>query len=367
MKLLGGIHLFDTIHGKIDSASSRIRGKWLMKYWPELEEYIWGKKYDFVIYQKVYMYKHAELYNGIKILDIVDPDWFTGESIKRMAMCVDAITVSSENLKKFVEGITDKPVIHIPDRHDLEYFKEKKIHKGRAKEVVWYGYGHNAYVIKSVKESLLRFGLNLSIISDIPINVFTNDDRTDCKERWTKWNVDTVNKEIIKSDIVIMPGSTHPLFKYKSNNKTINAYLLNMPVATCIDDLARFLDEEERKKETDKNYELAIDNYDIKQSVEEYKSLIERLKIDKFIGSIKWVFAKTMPSIPHEYIVIEDYPDQKNEIEYFLNKIKNEGYVSRFFGKEYQYLKIDGYKYWVIGNIINRTKYDLPFCIKGNK
>lgn len=77
---------------------------------------------------------------------------------------------------------------------------------------------------------------------------------------------------------------------------------------------------------------------------------------DELLNSLKWRFAKTMPEIPHEYIVIEDYPEKAKEITAFINSIEKNGYIKQFYGKEYKYLDINNYKYWVMGNIINRTK-----------
>lgn len=81
----------------------------------------------------------------------------------------------------------------------------------------------------------------------------------------------------------------------------------------------------------------------------------EKNKINKFINSVKWQFAKSMPEIPHEYIVTNDYPEKSNEINQFIKEIKNNGYTKTFYNKEYKYLEINGYKYWAIENIINRT------------
>lgn len=76
----------------------------------------------------------------------------------------------------------------------------------------------------------------------------------------------------------------------------------------------------------------------------------------KLIDSVKWTYAKTMPGIPHEYIVTDHYPEKSDEIEKFIEQIQQNGYAKAFYGKEYKYLEIDGYKYWVIENIINRAK-----------
>ena len=53
--------------------SSRIRARWLWKYWNELEEFQIGKRYDFIIFQKSYWKRMLENFKGIKIFDLCDP------------------------------------------------------------------------------------------------------------------------------------------------------------------------------------------------------------------------------------------------------------------------------------------------------
>ena len=77
---------------------------------------------------------------------------------------------------------------------------------------------------------------------------------------------------------------------------------------------------------------------------------------EKLLSTLKWTFAKTMPDIPHEYIVIEDYPEKSVEIKEFIDTIAKSGYAKAFYNKEYKYLDLYGYKYWAIDNILNRSK-----------
>ncbi len=276
----GGILLYKDIHNRPDTASSRIRGTWLINYWPELEELHYGRKYSFVIFQKVYETKFAKIFPGIKILDICDPDYTDCKiAFMEMVELCDAVTVSTLYLQQAIQGWTKKPVIVIPDRHDLEFFKEKKIHRKKAKEVCWYGYSHNVASLKSIKDLLIDYNIRLSIISEEP--VILSDDIKPVEERYTKWELETVNKEIVKSDFVVMPGSRDPNSRFKSDNKTVNAWLLRMPVATCVEEFERFLDPTERQKEADKRYKFAVENYDVKQSVKEMQDLINKLKKEK--------------------------------------------------------------------------------------
>lgn len=84
--------------------------------------------------------------------------------------------------------------------------------------------------------------------------------------------------------------------------------------------------------------------------------------VKTFLNSLKWVEAKTMKNIPHEYSVLYwNYSNKKYFIE-FAKLIQSEGYEEEFYGKKYKYINVDGYKYWTMDfpientNLINRAK-----------
>jgi len=279
------IILHESVHGKRDLASSRIRGRWLIKYWPEAEEYVTGKKYDVLIFQKSYLVELAKMFDGIKIFDICDPDWVNNELAIEMIEECDAVTCSSPALYEYLKKIIKKPVYYIPDRLDLEYIgRRKKVHRGQAKEVVWFGYSHNSHTLKSAVYALKRYGLKLSIISENMTTITAyagSPEERRIPERWTKWNLNTFCDEALKSDICIMPGSLRANDRFKSNNKTILAQALGLPVATNADDLKRFLDPKARQEEADKRYKEVRELYDIRLSVKQLQKIIEDIKCKK--------------------------------------------------------------------------------------
>lgn len=277
-----GVILHESVHGKQDLASSRIRGKWIIKYWSEAEEYVNGKKYDVIIYQKSYLVEMAKAFDGIKIFDLCDPDWVNQELVMEMIEECDAVTCSSPGLTDYLKTITKKPVYYIPDRIDMEYVgRRKKVHRGQAKEVVWFGYSHNSHVLKSAIYALKRYKLKLSLITEQMTTITAYADKKDERripERWTKWNLDTFCDEVLKSDICIMPGSLRPNDRFKSNNKTILAQALGLPVANTADDLKRLLDPKKRQEEADKRYKEAREEYDVRKSVAQLKKIINEIK-----------------------------------------------------------------------------------------
>ena len=272
-----GILTFEQFRGQKNLGSSKIRGKWVAERWDEAEEFVQGQKYDVVIYQKAYFIDHAKLFKGVKIFDICDPDFLVwGYRTKEMIELCDAVTTSTEALAQTFRAFTDKPVVCIPDRVNLEEIKKKKYHKGDAQWLVWFGYSSNFEMLKPVVATLKRLKLNLMVISDGGFSLGLGNDKIELKNYPFNWS--TVYEDIIEGDIVVNPQSTKGKWKYKSNNKTLLAWALGMPVAENLDDMKKFISEEERRKEQIVRYKELQERWDVKYSVEEYKKLIDSLK-----------------------------------------------------------------------------------------
>lgn len=73
-----------------------------------------------------------------------------------------------------------------------------------------------------------------------------------------------------------------------------------------------------------------------------------------FLESHSWTFAKTMPETPHWYILKKNAKDAKPFIE-AVRFIQQNGLPSEFDGVTYNYLSLDKYKYWTMGNIPEET------------
>ena len=71
------------------------------------------------------------------------------------------------------------------------------------------------------------------------------------------------------------------------------------------------------------------------------------------IDHLTFKFAKTMPKIPHFYVVKDD-----SNLEYYKKLffyIQKNGYYEKFFKKYYKYCNIGGYKYWAMRDDINES------------
>lgn len=251
--------------------SSRIRGRWMMKYCPEIVPFKNGTDYDAVIYQKAYYKEHMEGFKGVKIFDLCDPDWLEGRPVTEIANLCDAFTCPTQAMHDFLVQITDKPVVIIPDRVDPEeHTPVKEKHYGKARSVVWYGYSTNQIVLDKAMVFLESQMLDLVVVSDrnypaAAVNV--------------PYNYDTVNEELIKHDMVLMPEfKSNYRHSFKSNNKTICAWALKMPVATNPDEILRFMDPDERNKEAEMRYNEVMTNYHVKNSGPQYIELVKQIQ-----------------------------------------------------------------------------------------
>lgn len=270
---------FARYEGRKGIGSSRIRGEWLVNHWPEAEIFRHGADYDVVIYQKAYFVEHARKFKGIKIFDICDADFLHyGYRTMEMIDECDAVTCSSEQLAEQFKKFTDKPVVYIPDRIDLDTINVKKEHIGDAEVVVWYGYSTGFYLLKPIISFLSKLGLTLLVISDCDFNIGLGDKLNVINKRW---NEGTVNEDIIKGDIVINPFSKKGKWKFKSNNKTMNAKALGMPVATNSSELNELINVDARKKASEEGLIEVASEYDVKLSVRDYNELINSIKDGK--------------------------------------------------------------------------------------
>lgn len=263
--------------------STFIRVNQLMKYWPEAKLYRYGENPDAIIFQKVYAaydYKFPKHFEGIKILDICDPDWMEGLDVADTARAMDAITCPTEAMAQFMRQLTPSPVYVVPDRWDMANFKRPpKEHRNEAKTVIWFGYAHNAETLKPALRTINELGLNLVIVAnDDPI--LHRFDVRDPKEyyRYVKFSQESIDSELRKADFAILPGDFRPFGRFKSDNKTTKAILNGLPVAKDGEQVRAFMSGENRQKWIDENYATIKEEYDVRKSVQQMKDIIAELK-----------------------------------------------------------------------------------------
>lgn len=271
--------LMDNFWQRKGIGSSRIRGRWIIKYLNriegvEAEELVQGKEYDVMVFQKVYWKEMARAFQGINILDICDPDWLEGAEVVSFCKEMDLITVPTEAMKEAIEKFTDTPVAIIPDGVDMEILPPQKKHMGTAKKVVWFGYSNNMEVLYPAFSSIKKLGLKLLVVSDGNLNT------SECEVENVKWNAETCDAIYQEADFALLPEKTNGRFLYKSNNKTLHAWALGLPVAKTQQEMERFMNGEERKKEATIRYAEAKEGFSVAKSAKMLYSLIRSYKLE---------------------------------------------------------------------------------------
>lgn len=249
-------------------ASDRIRGRWIMNFCPEMEEWREGQEYDAVIFHTPSAM--IEKTHCLKILDVCDPMWHNVEEFRRRVKSVDGIVACTEELRVQVEQIIQKPVTVIGDGHYFPHYETKVLngHGSRAKTVVWFGYADNASSLVPLLPFLVAKGLQIKFISERnPFPGHTN-------LHFCRWNLENYVHDISQADFAVLPSNK----SYKSNNKDITAMLCGIPVAKTAEDVERLMDPAERRKEM----ELAaaiVAQHNAKDRAVEYMDFINKLRV----------------------------------------------------------------------------------------
>lgn len=269
-----GFVLFENFWQRKGIGSSRIRGRWVIKYLNrfadvQAEEFVQGKEYDVIVFQKAYWKEMAREFKGIKVLDICDPDWLEGADVVNFCEEMDFITVPTKAMQEAMAQFTDKPIHILPDGEDFEALPEPKRHEGKAKSVVWFGYSNNLETIYPTFYTIKKLGLTLKIVSDGHLNT------SECSVENIKWEEATCDAEYQKADFALLPEKLNGRFRFKSNNKTIHAQALGLPVAKTPQDMERFMDGEERQKEATERYNEIRKVYNVENYADNLFNIIK--------------------------------------------------------------------------------------------
>ena len=91
---------------------------------------------------------------------------------------------------------------------------------------------------------------------------------------------------------------------------------------------------------------------------------------ETFLSSLRWQYAKTYPTCPHEYTCLSWQSEIKQQMIDFARLIQEAGYTERFGKRDYRVLVIGNMKYWTMDfplentDLINRTYADEQFRAK---
>lgn len=85
----------------------------------------------------------------------------------------------------------------------------------------------------------------------------------------------------------------------------------------------------------------------------------------RFVDGHRWKFAKSMPKIPHWYVVRKTCRDDE-EFVLAMRAIGEFGYDDNFFKVRVRYIDLDGHRFWTLGYtyestyILNRAENNHP-------
>lgn len=247
---------------------------------PDFEKWVHGKKYDALIFQKAYWREMMELFPGPKILDLCDPDWLRESlDIVELGNLVHAITCSSESLTALMRGYFPRKIVeYVPDRLNPAAFPAPRVvHSGAAKQVVWFGFIHNAYaMLEQLLPALRTHSLSLTIISNVPYE--QEDGILALNPAFFRYDQKTVYEHIKTADIVLNPRSDRAVFKYKSLNKSLIGWKLGVPVANTNEDIERLMDPEERNREVWEKQTMIERDYHIERSAVQYREILRMIR-----------------------------------------------------------------------------------------
>lgn len=277
-----GFWTFEKVSNREENScgSSRIRARWVYKYWHGAEEAQIGKKYDAVIFQKAYWPQMIFDATGfIKIFDECDPAWLEGrgDDVFKYYDACDAVTTSTQALADYIKKmLPDKIVECVPDRVDLEEHKKMKVdHADKITDVAWFGYSHNFKYLLPALPILEKQGVKLTIYSDTGVEVSGGN----AKPVWKKYHYPSLHSDLIKHDAVILPqdrGKVDPRGQFKSNNKQLTCCALGIPVLEGVEDFKRLETKAAREKEAKEKRQLVEKEYDVKLSVLQYQDIIKQ-------------------------------------------------------------------------------------------
>jgi hypothetical protein len=266
----------------------------VVKYWPEatildtLDHLITA---DVVVFQKGFRVHIAEQAQYLKIQgrkviwDLCDPDWwFFPKEHAVVAQHVDAVVCSNRALANdfTVEFPYLSPWV-IADRQDPEFHPTIKKHATSESPVLlWFGRAENRVALRgtfAILEKLWAHGrrFTLNILDEKPENKMDWFSFPVLHRRWT---LDRFHRDLLSADIALLPPYPGPIGLLKSDNKRATAMWAGLPVTDGFDYL-RLRDlvdsAAERRQVGLEGRRIAETQYDVRQSVKEWRQVIESL------------------------------------------------------------------------------------------
>lgn len=257
------------------SGSARIRAEWVCRYWDGAEVYDGSQRfagYDLYVFQKAYLVERTR--HWIRTVarwrdegrcrlafDLCDPDFLEPEHERRMLSVLPLFDFAVATTQPIADWLTQwLPVYVIPDRVDVTATRGigcNTITGTLKPRLVWAGYERNVAALGELRPVIERMGLPLEIMAlRRPLSF---------DEFWQR---------VVKYDVLLNPLPSVPPFSYKSDNKSIIAQALGMPVARTVEDILRLCDPQERRRESIARTSEVEALWDVRLSVDEWRDVL---------------------------------------------------------------------------------------------
>jgi len=258
------------------SGSARIRAEWVCRYWDGAEVYDGSQRFaghDLYVFQKAYLVEQT--YHWIRTVarwrdeghcrlafDLCDPDFLEPEHERRMLSVLPLFDFAVATTQPIADWLAQwLPTYVIPDRVDLEEVRGIGFSTPTCAlkpRLVWAGYERNAAVaLSGMKPTIKKMGLPLEIMAmRRPLSF---------DEFW---------RRVIEYDVLLNPLPNVAPFSYKSDNKTIIAQALGMPVARTMEDVLQLCDPWERRRESDRRMIEVETLWDVRLSVAKWQDVL---------------------------------------------------------------------------------------------
>lgn len=228
---------------------------------------------------------------GIPILwDTCDPIWWWSAEGRKMAEEADFIVASTDGLANLARAELNKPAICIPDRHKISAYAVKEHRETDCSVLLWHGWRASHASLWNCSAELARLaamGLRFKVM-------IVDDTGEIVPEAFTQWNwaqrievelvkweyPDFFEKQIVMGDIGLCPPYPGVWNKYKSTNKRDAFWVAGIPTTdgTDINQLIQLIQNWQLRRELGKRCrEIAVRDFAIEKSVEEWKRLVEIL------------------------------------------------------------------------------------------
>ena len=258
-----------------DSGSIRLRAEWVCRHWDGAEVYDGSQRfagYDLYVFQKAYLVARTQQWildvarwrdagQCRLAFDLCDPDFLDSEHERRMSYMLphfDFAVATTEPIAEYLARWL--PAYVIPDRVDVEEIAgiapQHRPTDTQEPRLVWAGYDRNVAALDLLRPIIEELGLEVKVLAvaqPIPFRDF--------------W------QHLLAYDILLNPLPDDGQFRYKSDNKTLIAWTLGLPVARTAQELRELCDSEWRRVESLTRWVEVRTEWNIERSVVQWQEI----------------------------------------------------------------------------------------------